>query len=162
MASPIPPQARPPLSLERVDRWALDALVRAATALLEDEGARAPTPHAMKLRLHRRLSAGGRAWFFHSEDRIAPVAFALCSPPGARERIEQFRVEPDVRRCGWGGRCVQALLDGPLASAANVEVRVLEDNAPARAFWQRIGFRTHDEDPRTRLRLSVQARPPSD
>ena len=46
-------------------------------------------------------------------------------------RIEQFRVEADVRH-----GCVAAsrLLVGPLASAETVEVRVLQDNAPALAF----------------------------
>ena len=161
MAPHVPPRDQSPLTLERADRWALDSLVEAARALLEDEGARAPPAHAMKLQLHRRLSVGGRAWLFRISELTTPIAFALCGPAGSRVRIEQFRVEEDVRRCGYGQRCIEALLTGPLASAALVEVRVLEDNAPARAFWQSAGFRGEDEDATTRLRMTVEARPPS-
>ena len=161
MASYVPPRDQSSLTLERADRWALDSLVKAARALFEDEGARAPTAHAMKLQLHRRLSIGARAWLFRISERTAPIAFALCGPAGSRVRIEQFRVEEDVRRCGHGQRCIEALLAGPLASAAIVEVRVLEDNVPARAFWRSAGFRSEDEDATTRLRMTVQSRPPS-
>ena len=149
------------LICERVDRWALDTLVHAARALLEDEGAQAPSMHGLRLRLHRRLSTGGRAWIFRTPDRTPPIAFALCSSAGTRVRIEQFRVEADVRRHGWGRRCVKALLVGPLASAETVEVRVLEDNAPALAFWHSEGFRTEVENPVARLRMSIRNRPQS-
>ena len=128
--------------LEAVDPFDLDELVAASRALFVDEGSEPPGDRAHRVTLHRRLQRDARAWLFRSAPGTPVIAFALASHRDDRTgtRLEQFRVEPAVRRLGWGRRCVNALLGGPLAGATSVEVRVLEDNPGAVAFWRALGF----------------------
>lgn len=146
-------RAHPPPHLEEVSPFDLDALVTSSQALYRDEGVTPPPIVSLRVQLHRRLRGDARALLFRSDANGPPLAFALFSREAGRVRIEQFRVEPRARRAGWGRRCITALLEGPLADAASVQVRVLEDNAGARAFWTALGFGTG------RLRLEVHARP---
>jgi ribosomal protein S18 acetylase RimI-like enzyme len=148
------------LALERVRPYDLDVLVAASRALFVDEGVEPPGERAHRVTLHRRLQTDAEAILFRPRAGAAPLAFALLSRPGpetaGQARIEQFRVEADQRRRGWGRRCVEALLAGPLAAATIVEVRVLDDNGPAIAFWQALGFASGDR------RLAIEPRPVED
>ncbi|MEE4301474.1 MAG: GNAT family N-acetyltransferase [Pseudomonadales bacterium] len=142
------------LQLVEVSPFDLDELVAASRALYRDEGVVPPPALKLRVDLHERLQRGqARALLFRCGTDAPPLAFALLSRRGRRAHIEQFRVEPGLRRSGWGRRCVLALLDGPLADAEQVCVRVLEDNEPARAFWAALGFGAG------RLALEVHPRP---
>lgn len=142
------------LQLVELSPFDLDELVAASRALYRDEGVTAPPAQQLRVTLHRRLASGAAcALLFRCGDDAPAVAFALLSRHGRSVRIEQFRVARAVRRSGWGRRCIHALLEGPLADAEQVCVRVLEDNDAARAFWAAVGFGTG------RLALEVHARP---
>lgn len=148
-----PAAGTPALELVEVSPFDLDELVAASLALYVDEGVAPPPAVNLRVSLHRRLRGDARALLFRSARDAPTLAFALTSREGERARIEQFRVEPSARRAGWGRRCIRALLEGPLADAAEVRVRVLEDNAAGRAFWAALGFGAG------RLRLEVLPRP---
>lgn len=142
-----------PLLLEEVSPFELEEIVAASRALYRDEGVAAPSAVTLSVRLHQRLLADARGVLFRTDAEAPSIAFALHSQRGREARIEQFRVAPASRRAGWGRRCVQALLEGALADADEVRVRVLEDNAAAFAFWTALGFGSG------RLVLEVHPRP---
>jgi ribosomal protein S18 acetylase RimI-like enzyme len=58
-------------------------------------------------------------------------------------QISEFTVFPAFRRRGIGSAAVEALLEEHRGrGTVEVQADILRDNAPARAFWARLGFET--------------------
>lgn len=58
-------------------------------------------------------------------------------------QISEFYVLPAFRRRGVGSAAVEALLEEHRGrGTVEVQADILRDNAPARAFWARLGFET--------------------
>jgi GNAT superfamily N-acetyltransferase len=124
--------------LEPIGLDALGVLAEATADLWRDEGSEPPDPVTLRVGLLRRLETGARAARFRTPSGET-LGHALWRRRDDTLLLEQFRIEADRRRAGWGRRCLETLLAeaGPVAV---VRVRVLDDNAAALAFWRAAGF----------------------
>jgi len=67
--------------------------------------------------------------------------FILAWAPGAQAEILTLAVAPEARRRGVGAGLTAAAMAAALArGAGEMILDVAEDNAPARALYQRLGF----------------------
>jgi GNAT superfamily N-acetyltransferase len=72
---------------------------------------------------------------------VEPVSFALVGRRGTEAWIGGMGTSPAYRRIGLGARTLTAAIDAARdAGARAMWLEVLEDNAPARAMYEGLGF----------------------
>lgn len=76
------------------------------------------------------------------DDPPCPVGFALCLPAGEAFDLAAIGVLAGRRRAGIARRLLARCEDGARAAGARrIMLEVADDNAAARAFYARCGFR---------------------
>lgn len=140
MSGADPTTPPPGIRLIDVTLEELDALAVSVRALMQDEGGPAVDPTTLRVELLARLQRGRRAVLFATGTATTAIGHALWRPLADRCRIEQFRIAPHHRRRGLGSACLRALVTERDLSGRPLEVRVLEDNPTAIAFWRAMGF----------------------
>ena len=82
---------------------------------------------------------GAAAWVFSIEEE--PAGFVIVRRAADECEILMVGVVPAHRRSGIGQRLVETALDASGSSGARrAYLEVTEDNAPARAFYEVLGF----------------------
>ncbi len=72
---------------------------------------------------------------------MEPVGFALVARRGTRAWIGGMATSPAYRRIGLGARTLTAAIDAAAAAGVHtVWLEVLDDNVPAIALYERLGF----------------------
>jgi len=93
----------------------------------------------MWARTSRRIDQG-RVWILVDNDRLLFKADIISETPEA-VFIEGVYVQPDVRRQGYGLSCMTQLARNCLGRFGSVCLVVNEENARARAFYQKLGYK---------------------
>jgi ribosomal-protein-alanine N-acetyltransferase len=82
--------------------------------------------------------------FLAQDSDGAPLGFILAWAPGADAEILTLAIDPHARRQGHGATLTRAAC--AIAAARGATAMLLEvaaDNAPARALYEKLGFRQH-------------------
>lgn len=95
----------------------------------------------MWARTARRIDQG-RVWILVEKERLIFKADIISETPET-VFIEGVYVQPDVRRQGYGMRCMSQLARNLLQRFGSVCLVVNEDNDRARAFYQKLGYQVH-------------------
>lgn len=93
----------------------------------------------MWARTARRIDQG-RVWILIEKERLMFKADIISQTPET-VFIEGVYVQPDVRRQGYGLRCMTQLARNILGRFGTVCLVVNEENARARAFYQKLGYK---------------------
>lgn len=91
------------------------------------------------LRTARRI-AKGRCWVSVNDGRLTFKADVVCDTPEV-VYLEGVYVDPAERGRGLGSRCLTSLCRDLLRRTRTVVLLVNSDNAPARALYERSGFK---------------------
>jgi ribosomal protein S18 acetylase RimI-like enzyme len=74
---------------------------------------------------------------------LVAVIGMTAAPAGQFWVVTDFVVDPQRRRCGWGGRAWRALMQVPqIAMRSRFRAFVAEDNPGAQAFFAALGWET--------------------
>lgn len=104
------------------------------------------SPKALAMNLAR---PGGEFLVADDGRRIAGMAFAAAGrPDGSSVFLHQLYVDPDDQRLGIGTD-LYAEIENSFFEATRIRVEVEVANAPAMAFWRRVGFTRTDESTHT-------------
>ena len=109
--------------------------------VLSREGGLHETPE-QNLRRAERLSREGRACVARAGGRVVAISCEAAST-GRLVHVGATATEPAFRRRGLAGACVAAVLERARDAGRATEGAVLftgEENAPARALYERLGF----------------------
>jgi len=93
----------------------------------------------MWARTARRIDQG-RVWILVEKDRLMFKADIISETPETIF-IEGVYVQPDVRRQGYGLRCMTQLARNTLSRFGSVCLVVNDENARARAFYEKLGYK---------------------
>jgi predicted GNAT family acetyltransferase len=99
----------------------------------------AADPEGFRARCALRVERG-RTWVARSRGRLLFKADVVADTPEATY-VEGIYVAPAARGRGYGLRCLSQLTRSLLRRSASVCLFVNEQNAAARAFYQRAGYR---------------------
>lgn len=137
------PPARPPpefpVEILRPEHAAGAALV---LDVLSRESGLTQTPAQNVLRA-QRLAREGRAFVARADGRVVSISTEAAST-GRLVHVGATATDPAFRRRGFAGACVAGLLERARAAGRATEGAVLftgEDNVPALALYERMGFR---------------------
>jgi predicted GNAT family acetyltransferase len=92
----------------------------------------------MLIRTARRVDQG-RVWVLLQDGRMVFKADIISETPETAF-IEGVFVQPDLRRQGYGLRCMSQLARNLLGRVASVSLVVNEQNERGRAFYQKAGY----------------------
>jgi predicted GNAT family acetyltransferase len=138
--APVPGVAAEP-RLRLASRKDLESVVLTNAALGFEESGVNPLlqdRRGMFIRTARRVDQG-RVWVLAQDGRMVFKADIISETPETAF-IEGVFVQPEVRRQGYGLRCMTQLTRNLLDRVASVCLVVNEQNERARAFYQKAGY----------------------
>lgn len=111
-----------------------------ADVYLQENGVNPLTTDAFgfRLRTARRIEQH-RVWVLMQDDELVFKADIVCNTPEVAY-LEGVYVSPKFRAQGYATRCVTQMCDYLLAHTASVSLLVSENNAAARALYDKAGF----------------------
>ena len=96
-----------------------------------------------RLDFHRALKAKS-ATLLVAEEGGAVLGYALLKVRGRQAHLESLAVDPDARRLGLGRTLLKAAEEACVARGAlHMRLEIREDNPPAYALYQSLGYRQH-------------------
>lgn len=120
----------------------LESVISINAALAFEESGTNPLlqdGQGMWARTARRIDQG-RVWILVEKDRLMFKADIISETPET-VFVEGVYVQPDVRRQGYGLSCMTQLARNILNRFGSVCLVVNEENARARAFYQKLGYK---------------------
>jgi uncharacterized protein len=133
-------RGEPRLRLAHADD--LEAVISINAALAFEESGLNPLlqdGQGMWARTARRIDQG-RVWILVEKERLMFKADIISETPET-VFVEGVYVQPDVRRQGYGLSCMTQLARNILPRFGSVCLVVNEENARARAFYQKLGYK---------------------
>jgi predicted GNAT family acetyltransferase len=120
----------------------LEAVISINAALAFEESGLNPLlqdGQGMWARTARRIDQG-RVWILVEKERLMFKADIISETPET-VFVEGVYVQPDIRRQGYGLSCMTQLARNILSRFGSVCLVVNEENARARAFYQKLGYK---------------------
>jgi uncharacterized protein len=132
---------KPVPQLRLADTEDLEAVISINAALAYEESGLNPLlqdGQGMWSRTARRLEQG-RVWILVEKERLMFKADIISETPET-VFVEGVYVQPDVRRQGYGLRCMTQMARNLLDRVGSICLVVNEDNQRARAFYRKAGY----------------------
>lgn len=131
------------LNLDRATEDDLDEVVHASAAMAREEARDDPegrNPHLFRMRILERVRRG-RDFLHRGEDGRLDFKVNVSALSSVGGQIEGIYTLPEVRRRGLGLAGTATITRWVLSQCGRAFLLVNEDNDPARALYQSLGYR---------------------